>query len=192
MLIKLSSLLRMQAPSRPLSPELHADSLPSPEAAVFQYDSDFSEPSTPGEPDSEADRTTNVVKIPDFYMETPRIPNGCMTWTCPKPGCDHRLDLIDISRMVKDLPQFFPGSQVPMGNDWDVRTALLMLISWHYESHLEEANLKVFRSSSTTWHVEPLQAPEAVVKQEIDSNLELQMRRSGRKPRPRKKFESSV
>jgi hypothetical protein len=162
-----------------------------PQTAQFQYDSDFSEPSTPGGSDSEVEKPN--IKIPDFCMEMPSIPNGRMTWSCPCTECNYRLDFVDISRVLRDLPQSRLGNQVPPGNDWDIRTALLMLISRHYETHLEKANGKLVRSSPTTWRVQPLQNPEtnmAVVKEEeINSDVEPQVRRSSRKPRPRKQFE---
>jgi hypothetical protein len=178
---------RIQAPSRPLSPTAHKV---SPQTAKFQYDSDFSEPSTPGEPDSGADETPNV---PDFCMEMPSFPNGRMAWNCPRPDCNFELDLVDVSRVVRVLPQFRLGDQIPPGNDWDIRTALLMLISRHYESHLERANVEIVRSSPTTWRTKPMQDPKResfeVKQEEPNSSVEPQVRRSSRKPRPRKQFE---
>jgi len=95
--------------------------------------------------------------------------------------------------MLRDLPEFQLGNQVPPGNDWDIRTVLLMLISGHYETHLEKAKGKVVRSSSTAWRVQPLQDPatEMVVvkEEEANSDVEPQVRRSNRKPQPRKQFE---
>ena len=173
-------------PSKPLSPKPHEDSQPSPRTAQFQYDSDFSEPSTPGEPDSDAGEMTNAV--PDFCMKAPRIPCGSMTWSCPAPGCDHKLNLVDISLMLRDLPEF-RGDQILAGDDWDFRTSLLMLISRHYESHLEKASVEIFPSSSTAWQVKPLQGRNtekvAIKRDETES----QVRRSSRKPRPRRQFE---
>lgn len=179
-------------PSRPLSPPPLGDSLPCLETSQFQYDSDFSEPSTPGVSDYEMNEGTNDLKVPEFCMERPFIPHGKMTWTCPGTGCDYQLDLVDMSRVVNNLSQSRSGIQIP--NDWDNRTLLLMLISRHYESDHLQKNVGVFQSSST-WRVEPLQVPETdkravvAVKREADADdLEPQIRRSNRKHRPRKPF----
>ena len=186
----------MQVPSKTLSPKPQRDQpqgdqpqgdQPSPQTAKFQYDSDFSEPSTPGEPESDAEETTNAA--PEYCMKAPRIPCGSTTWSCPAPGCDHKLDLVDVSLMVRNLPQF-RGDQIRLGDDWDFRTSLLMLISRHYESHLERAGVEIFPSSSTAWLVKPLQHPiaekAAIKREDVD---ELQVRRSGRKAQPRRQFE---
>ena len=195
---RLSCSLNGLSHQAPLSPEFPLALTSS--AAQFQYDSDFSEDSTSDDVDT-APEVPNSPKVPLFCMETPTVREGVFTWTCPSQGCDFKLDLMNLSR--ENLSRL-PRNVVRTLNDkaWkisdvDIQTALCILVSHHYEFHLNQTGVHVTKNgSSGKWAIQLLHPRKdakrgnAVIKQE-DKNVPPEtVRRSSRKPRPRRQYDA--
>jgi len=185
--------LQHQAPLSPEPPLALASS-----AAQFQYDSDFSEDSTSDDVGTEPEVPNS--KVPLFCMETPTVREGVFTWTCPSQGCDYKLNLMNLSREnLSRLPRNIVrtlGDKAWKISDPDVQTALCILVSHHYEFHLNQTSVHVTNSSSGKWAVRPLHPRKdakqgnAVIKQEDKGIPSETVRRSSRKPQPRRQYDS--
>ncbi|KAF7311379.1 hypothetical protein MKEN_01039800 [Mycena kentingensis (nom. inval.)] len=72
----------------------------------LEYDSDFSEPSTPGMTDSEDDQQPPQLLVPSHLCaRISRIPTvkGTFTWRCEMPECHYSVDLLDLpQRPIED------------------------------------------------------------------------------------------
>lgn len=184
-----------QAADRRLSPEIRPDASPTPLERQFQYDSDFSEPSTAGESDTDPVKPPFVQKIPNFCLEVPRIPEGRFSWACLCQECEYNIDLLNLSPenlniLSPDLIQVL-NTKTWVVNDEPVQRALLMLVSNHYESHLRDSNVQLSQSPSGDWLAQTLQVPKrqnniAIKKEDSVVIPDPQLRRSGRKSRLQK------
>jgi len=185
-----------QAVDRRLSPEIRPATSPTPPERQFQYDSDFSEPSTAGESDTDPVKLPFVAKIPNFCSEIPRIPEGRFSWACLRQECEYNIDLLNLSPenlniLSPDLTQVL-NTKTWLVNDEPVQRALFMLISHHYESsHLRDSNVQLSQSPSGGWLAQTVQVPKrrnniAIKEEDNVASPEPQLRRSGRKSRPQK------
>lgn len=184
---------KKEDPNKRLFSEIRPDTLPTPPEEQFQYDSDFSEPSTACESDTDP---VKPLIAPNFCLEVPRIPAGRFLWACLCQGCEYNIDLLDLSPenlsiLPPDLIQVL-STKTWSVNDESVQRALLLLVSNHYESHLRDRNIQLCQLPSGGWLAQPV-VPESNTKQndivfEEDgmSSSKLQLRRSSRKIRLRK------
>ena len=184
-----------QAVNRRLSPEIRPGTSPTPPERQFQYDADFSEPSTAGESDTDPVKLPFVEKIPNLCSEIPRIPEGRFSWACLCQECEYNIDLLNLSPenlniLSPDLIQVL-NTKTWVVSDEPVQRALFMLVSYHYESHLRDSNVQLSQSPSGGWLGQTLQVPKrrnniAIKEEDNVASPEPQLRRSGRKSRPRK------
>ncbi|KDR83945.1 hypothetical protein GALMADRAFT_236453 [Galerina marginata CBS 339.88] len=143
-----------------MSPEIELPHNTVPEVIRFQYDSDFSEPSTPEASDSESEVRTDY-KIPGFCMEAPRIPSGRFAWNCP--GCPYQIDLLNLlpenlDSLPDDTIRVLNGKSWKV-NDKPVQRALFRLVSHHYEvHHLARSGINVIQSEAGRWLVQNQQS----------------------------------
>ncbi|KIL60135.1 hypothetical protein M378DRAFT_14316 [Amanita muscaria Koide BX008] len=91
-------------------PDLIARPAQQPIEEPFHYDEDFSEPSTPGDINSDDEiphaPPEVVSRIPYFVWCTPQVLPGRFKWDCP--GCDHTIDLLNLEQeQLELLPRKF-------------------------------------------------------------------------------------
>ncbi|KAJ7085726.1 hypothetical protein B0H15DRAFT_366086 [Mycena belliarum] len=115
----------------------------------LNYDSDFSELSTPGCSDSEYDSDT----VPSFFpfprillhmSQPPVLRPGRFKWDCPILGCTHSIDFLKLVPTDYKGVNIEPEPTVYLGNhqyktlrDENVQTALRQMVSRHYcQQHL--------------------------------------------------------
>ncbi|KAM6497701.1 hypothetical protein JOM56_005649 [Amanita muscaria] len=86
-------------------PDLIARPAQQPIEEPFHYDEDFSEPSTPGDINSDDEiphaPPEVVSRIPYFVWCTPQVLPGRFKWDCP--GCDHTIDLLNLKQEQLEL-----------------------------------------------------------------------------------------
>ncbi|KAJ3516312.1 hypothetical protein NLJ89_g1207 [Agrocybe chaxingu] len=161
----------------------------------MQYDSDFSEASTPEATDSEGDFPTfPTSRIPTFCFQQPQLPSGRFTWHCP--GCHYSINLLDLSHSDLDVvPVELKRGLLTQNwtmNESNVREALNLMVSHHYEKdHLAASGVTLEPSDGGKWRAvdtrlpKTLPAPKSIKVEHSDSGLSV-LRRSSRKPRPRR------
>ncbi|CAA7260044.1 unnamed protein product [Cyclocybe aegerita] len=161
----------------------------------MQYDSDFSEASTPEATDSEGDVPTfPTSRIPAFCFQQPQLPSGRFTWHCP--GCHYSINLLDLSPSDLDVvPMELKRGLLTQNwtmNESNVREALNLMVSYHYEkNHLAASGVTFEPSHNGKWRAVDTRLPntsltlKTVKVEHSDSNLSV-LRRSSRKPRPRR------
>ncbi|KAF8969445.1 hypothetical protein BDZ97DRAFT_1915399 [Flammula alnicola] len=157
------------------SPEIELLPNSTPPVVPFQYDSDFSDASTPNASDTELESKvpTHWNGAPHFCFRVPRIPNGGFTWRCP--GCSHTIDLLNISPQNLGL---LPNETVRIlsGKSWrvhddPVQDALFLMVSHHY---------KIDHLNANGMEIQPSKKQGVEVKMEEDV---MQPRRSVRIPK---------
>lgn len=176
-----------------MSPEIDVPMTPPP--VQFQYDSDFSEPSTPGASDTE-NEVPLIQRIPKFCLSAPQIPSGRFTWTCP--GCDYKIDLLNLS---EENLGALPNNVIPVltGKSWKihddpVQRAVFLMVSNHYKNaHLIPNEVDIIQIGNT-WQLKDLRPREKTpslpeVKVENVHNATHPLRRSSRIPVPRRTSE---
>ena len=117
----------------------------------FQYDSDFSEASTPStstsDSESEAVDPKMLEKVPWYCRVPPRLEVSQFVWQCP--GCRvYQIDLLDVDEdELEKIPA--PYAQILRTRNWqkitdsEVLTAFGHLVSNHYEEHLKRLGLQL-------------------------------------------------
>ncbi|KAJ7723947.1 hypothetical protein DFH07DRAFT_855393 [Mycena maculata] len=111
------------------------------------FDSDFSEPSTPGCSDSEYDSDVPSVPLPGILSHMynpPTLRPGRFIWDCPISNCTHSIDLLNLRPQdTADLPSYASYTAVYVKEkqygslaDEQVQWLLCHLVSLHYWRHL--------------------------------------------------------
>ncbi|KAJ7461487.1 hypothetical protein FB451DRAFT_484218 [Mycena latifolia] len=110
----------------------------------MNYDSDFSEPSTPGCSDSEydSDSVSPPFPVPRILLhmsQPPVLLPGRFIWDCPIPKCTHSIDFMKLSprdlEAVKDptfADVYLRQKQYATLRDENVQRALQQMVSQHY------------------------------------------------------------
>lgn len=144
--------------------------IPPPEPAI--YDPDFSEPSTPGETDSEDDDPCPSHTISYMSLQDPMMPRNRLRWDCPHrdPPCPFSIDMLKLYTKLGIDP-----------------------VAYASQSKVRKGYRKEFRKTVTE-HELNVHIPVAIVVGE-DGDIHLRakeeqsrLRRSGRK-KPRVKVE---
>ncbi|KIM46384.1 hypothetical protein M413DRAFT_441477 [Hebeloma cylindrosporum] len=162
----------------------------TPPPIKFQYDSDFSDPSTPGASDIEDEVPLNH-SIPKFCLAPPQIPTGRFTWACP--GCYYKIDLLNLS---EENLGALPNDAIPVltGKSWKihdgpVQRALFLMVSNHYrKAHIIPNGIDIIQNGNT-WQLRNLHPPEEPRKMKLEENVQEikdSLRRSSRIPVPRR------
>jgi hypothetical protein len=160
----------------------------TPPPVQFQYDSDFSECSTPGASDTE-NQFPLIRRIPEYCLVPPHIPNGRFTWNCQ--GCSYHIDLLNLSHEnLRNLPN--DAILLLTGKSWNihddpVQHALSLMVSKHYtDVHVEHNRVGLIQTGST-WHLKDVLPPNPRMKVEEDiHDATNSIRRSSRIPVPRR------
>jgi hypothetical protein len=132
---------------------------PSPDASSDEeirntYDSDFSEPSTPGASDSESgpeDINPELLeRIPRFLFNEPQLPDSGFTWYCPAPECEYIIDMLDLTAdQLKVLPwgeaMFLQGKSWSSLNNDRVVTNFYAMAEQHYYDHIKDLGIRLER-----------------------------------------------
>jgi len=115
----------------------------------FQYDSDFSEASTPSasDPESEAAESKLLEKVPWYCRTPPVLEASQFVWRCP--GC--RVYQINLLHVDEDELEKIPNPYAEMLRtrkwqnitDSEVQMAFMHLVSNHYNEHLKESELQL-------------------------------------------------
>ena len=121
-------------------------------------DEDFSPEESPPKSDSDSDDVPRsrvptepavMAAIPYVLQRAPRIPHPGMPWYCPVRGCNHEINMYDLSR---DHPTIYALSK--QKRDWirsggwswqdpDAVECFEMLVSAHYDDHLNELGIEL-------------------------------------------------
>ncbi|KAF5358465.1 hypothetical protein D9756_001489 [Leucocoprinus leucothites] len=130
----------------PAKPPIRARVVPDIE---FQYDSDFSEASTPPASDSESEAADQrlVEKVPWYCRVPPELEESQHVWRCP--GCKtYHIDLLHpAEEELEEIPEYY--AEILRSKDWqkvtDARllTAFGHLVSNHYEEHLKKLGIQL-------------------------------------------------
>ncbi|KAM6501259.1 hypothetical protein JOM56_004273 [Amanita muscaria] len=119
-------------------PDLIARPAQQPIEESFHYDEDFSEPSTPGDINSD-DEIPRC--IPYFVWCTPRVVPGRFKWDCP--GCDHTIDLLDLKQeQLEVLPcqfaEYIKSLKWEYITNPEVQEAFGIMAKKHLVCHMNE------------------------------------------------------
>ncbi|TFK30438.1 hypothetical protein FA15DRAFT_7972 [Coprinopsis marcescibilis] len=140
----------------------------------YIYDSDFTEPSTSGESDSdEGEFKPSLEKlrsIPAFCLQSQGISPGCFKWNCPASQCGYYIDLLENTTLSKTShagERFF-------------RKELCDIVSQHFRvAHLEPLELGIEIKNGKSYLTDLSGSDKG-------SNG---VRRSSRAPKPKKRLQ---
>ncbi|KAJ7256510.1 hypothetical protein B0H12DRAFT_512042 [Mycena haematopus] len=124
--------------SPPLSLNYDKPFASSSKRRAFTYDSDFSEPSTPGCSDSEYDSDSSSHPYHPILLhmaQPPTLRPGRFVWDCPIPKCEYALDLLNLKndRRNEGVPEaVVRNKQFENLQDEQVQTFLYQRVSDHY------------------------------------------------------------
>ena len=122
----------------------------SPEVPVveFQYDSDFSEPSTPSYSDSEDEMPNHALVecVPRFCWLPSTIPSGRFVWNCP--GCEFFIDFLDLQeedleRLPGELRRHMASKGWQFIKDVKVQDAFSLMANTHYTWHMHRNGVEL-------------------------------------------------
>ena len=105
------------------------------------YDSEFSEPSTPGLSDtSMEDIEGDTPPLPAALHVIPRLPDGRFDWQCPR--CAYRVDLLKLTdeqlgTLSPETYRVFVRGRGWKQRDESVQTAFGQLVAMHAMVHME-------------------------------------------------------
>ena len=119
----------------------------------FQYDSDFSEASTPPESDSDEEPSNPelVARVPRYCWRPPHIPAGRFVWDCP--GCDYYIDFLDLKKedlepLTKELSQYMTSKKWQSIGDDKVREAFALMAGHHYTWHMQKNGVQLVQKGN--------------------------------------------
>lgn len=121
-----------------------------PSAPTFQYDSDFSDASTPGEADSEEDLPTPppelLARIPHYIWQPPAMWAYRFRWDCP--GCDYTIDFLNLQQehlalLPNDLAEYVASKKWESIVEDRIVQAFGVMARHHYLCHLHQVGAEL-------------------------------------------------
>lgn len=122
-----------------------------PPAPIFQYDSDFSEASTPGETDSEDDLPPPpppelLARIPHYIWQPPAMWAYRFRWDCP--GCDYTIDFLNLQKehldlLPTDLAEYIASMRWNCIKEDRVVEAFGIMARQHYLWHMHQVGAEL-------------------------------------------------
>ncbi|PFH44897.1 hypothetical protein AMATHDRAFT_72160 [Amanita thiersii Skay4041] len=159
-----------------MSPGNEGDTATASADVEFQYDSDFSEDSTPpdSENDDEIENSEQVIelmsRVPWYCWKAPTIPAGHFIWNCP--GCDYAINFLnltpkDVEPLGPELGKYLRSKKWPSLREEMASHGFGLMVGNHYNWHMHEKGVQLVKKGEKTF-VEPWPAGTVVVKRETE------------------------
>ncbi|KAK7038050.1 hypothetical protein R3P38DRAFT_534646 [Favolaschia claudopus] len=145
------------SPTRDLTPDILILDHPARQPSV-EYDSDFSELSTPGCSDSEDDfdpPPDQIHNILHYMNQPPDLIPGRLCWDCPIPKCNYTVDLRTLKNTGREsLPRaIVRKKQFTSLNDAQVQMFLMRSMSDHFcKDHFHIQKVKLHKDKEKFFH----------------------------------------